>query len=144
MCGHSYALIPGAVNLYQGSLCASRAFTYGLNYPWALSGQHGFSVNLNGNSFAAPAPSDNGYHFVPVALYEHSGSGWMVRGAVRGVLHVMEYLPIGSGFSTYTSVENVNGGLVLMARSAGQVYSASGPAYIYPASVVAFSLGDWA
>lgn len=84
--------------------------------------------------------SDSGYHFVPVFLLERASTNRTLRGTHRGMLHVMEQLPIASGYQILEGVENVAGGLVLMVASCGAVWNA-GDAY-FP-STLAFSLGGW-
>lgn len=139
----SFAQIAGVTSLGQISMAAAAAgytasLTSGVSSPdWALSGQHGMASSAYDN-WATPAPSDNGYHFFPVYLVESSAGGRFMRGKARGLLHVMECLPVASGYSILTGVENINSGLVLMARSAGT--SSTNAVF---AAVPAFSLGDW-
>lgn len=143
----AYTQIFGNIAIGQISMAAAAAFlnpSLGsqITYAFALSGSHGYQntggTNLVADSWATPAPSDNGYHFFPVYLSESSAGGRLMRGKARGLLHVMEYVPQSTGYSILDSVDNIPSGLVLMARSAG----ASNSAYVAP-STVAFSLGDW-
>lgn len=141
-CSRSYAQIFGATTLCQGSMAAISGVISTSNVAWSLSGNRGEGTTQNTPAYFTPAISDNGYHFSNVVLIETSGGSRLLRGTVRGLLHVLEYLPQSSGYSILSGVENVSGGLVLISRSAGSILYASG-AYFYPSSTVAFSLGDW-
>ncbi len=138
----AYTQIFGAIGIGQASMAAAAGFlgvsgAAANSYGWAASGNHGYGATAS-DAWASPAPGDNGYHFFPVYLTEASAGGRLFRGRARGLLHLMEYLPIPSGFSILPGVENVPGGLVLMVRTSGS--SNAGNAY---GSVVAFCLGDW-
>lgn len=144
------SMIPGGVSSGQASILTSCGMLYAAtgagtlyNFTWSLSGNHGYGANQSTESFSSPSVADNGYHFFPVILTESAAGGKLIRGVVRGLLHVMETLPIATGFSVLSGVENVSEGLVMMVRSAGQVQSNTGPAYIYPGSVIALRLGDF-
>lgn len=137
----SYAQTLGTVAAYQGSLCAISFIISGTqSYQWVLSGNHGYSSIPAFVPIAAPSLADSGYHFSPVVFVERSGGGRVLRGTQRGLLHVLEQLPIASGYQVLTGVENVAGGNVLMVASAAHVWVGS---HIYPSAVLAFSLGDW-
>jgi len=68
-----------------------------------------------------------------------SGPQKMLRGSARGLLHIFESSPTVSGnYQLLSGAVDVNGGLVLIIRSAGH-----GLGSVYPASTLAFELGDW-
>lgn len=140
-CSRSYAQINATTSLWQMSMSGAQFSMGGAVGTWSLSGIH--SQN-NGGTYAydvdkwvTPALTDNGYHFSPVLLVELAAGGRMLRGVSRGLLHVLENLPVASGYSIISNVENISGGMVLMARSAGQVGTSGVP------TVIAFSLGEW-
>lgn len=138
----SYAQTLGAVSLYQGSLCACSIVTCTNTntYGWALSGNHGWNNFPAQNPLPSPSLCDSGYHFVQVFLLEKPASGRALRGYQRGLLHLLEQLPIASGYQVLSGVENVSGGKVLMVASTGQIWNNGNQYY---SSVLAFSLGDW-
>ena len=142
----AYSQIFGATPIHQASMCAASSMgsaTSYLTYHWALSANRGVSTTANAPAYATPALGDNGYHFLPVYLFESTASGLSIRGVARGLLHVLEYLPFASGYQVQVGVDNVPEGIVLMVRSAGQAVSGAGPAYTYPSAVLAFKLGDF-
>lgn len=135
------AQILGSTAIQQGSLCAaSLSSNNGSGYVWALSANHGVGSNSAQAPLVAPSAADSGYHFVPVFLKEATAGFRTLRGSQRGLLHVLEQLPISSGFQIYPGVENISGGKVIMVASAGVCWAATN--YYFP-SVIAFSLGDW-
>lgn len=137
----NYAQVVGSTPLHQGSLCAASLFSCSANsYIWALSGNHGYASQSAQVPLVAPSAADNGYHFVPVFLKEATAGFRTLRGTQRGLLHVMEQLPIASGYQIYTGVENISGGKVMMVASAGTCWASTN---YYFSSVIAFSLGDW-
>lgn len=138
----SYAQTVGAAAIRQGSLVAVSMYSQS-SYAWALSGNHGYAANVNQHSIASPSLADSGYHFVPVFLFEQPAAGRTLRGAARGLLHVVEYLPQASGYSILSGVENVNGALVMMVRSAGYVLSSGVSGFSFPATTLGFALGNW-
>ena len=138
----NYAQIIGAVNCYQGSLAAVSMVNYS-QYSWALSGNHGYSNNVDQEPFATPSAADSGYHFVPVFLFEKPAAGRTLRGIARGLLHILEKNPITNGFSLLSGVENIDGGRVMMIATAGYVAYIATPNFIYPKTTIAISLGDW-
>jgi len=142
VCPRPYSQVLGSISLFQGSLCAASmpSGANSVSYAWALSGNHGYASNQAQQPLSAPSMSDSGYHFVPVFLLERASTNRTLRGTHRGMLHVMEQLPIASGYQILEGVENVAGGLVLMVASCGAVWNA-GDAY-FP-STLAFSLGGW-
>lgn len=138
----SYAQTIGLVALYQGSLCACSMVSgaNSISYPWAVSGNHGFSSTPVQLPLLSPSLSDSGYHFVPVFLAERPASGRTLRGSQRGLLHVLEQTPISSSYQLLSGVENVPGAKVLMVASAGHIWNG---ANVLPAATLAFSIGDW-
>jgi len=104
-----------------------------------MSGVHGYNNTVGYDYFATPAPGDAGYHFFPVFLVESASGQKFLRGVCRGLLHIFESNPTFSGnYTILNGVQNVNGGLVLMIRSAGHTVKP-----LYPQTTLAFNLGDW-
>lgn len=138
----SYAQTGAALALYQGSLCAASTYsaTNVTVYVWAFSGNHGYSNNPAQAPIVSPGLADSGYHFVPVYLLERPVAGRTFRGTQRGLLHVLEQLPISSGYQVLTGVNGIPGGRAIMVASYGHLWNGG---HVYYASVVAFSLGDW-
>lgn len=135
-----YSQIFGATTIYQGSaVAASGYWGNGAIQVYAHSGNHGYGANANYDQYVAPGLADNGYHFFPVYLFEAVAGGKTIRGKARGLLHILEYMPVSSGYNILSGVEGVSGALVLLARSAGTAANATS----FPATCVAFSLGDW-
>lgn len=137
VCPRNYAQMIGAVNLVQHSLCGALS-NVNSTAIWKMSGVAGYAANQITN-FMSPSVADNGNHFVPVFLIETPAAGQIIRGTARGLLHVIEYNAQASGYSILTGVNNVTGGLVLLARSNGYFETNS----IAPATTLAFSLSDW-
>lgn len=143
MFARAFTQISGGVASWQGSAASMGYGAPTQAWNWLLSGQHGYGATPNAGPYAAPAVTDNGYHFCPVFCVENSAGGYQnIRGTARGLLHCLEYIPQANGYSILSGVENVAGGLVLMARSAGYVRGGVS-SYMSAASTLAFTLGDW-
>lgn len=138
-CPRSYAQIPGAQTLRQASMVGALLPSYSNTNIFALSGNRGYQTTPGVDAFISPSLSDNGYHFFNVFLIETSTTYRFLRGEVRGLLHVVETLPVASGYSIISGVENISGGLILMAATAGSnaLVTVQAPA------VCAFNLSDW-
>jgi len=144
LCPRTYAAVYGPVSLFQASMSGAlecRLDAAQTNYhAYNFSGNHGYYNTNNTEPYQAPNPGDGGIHFFPVFLIETvSGPQKMLRGSARGLLHIFESSPTVSGnYQLLSGAVDVNGGLVLIIRSAGH-----GLGSVYPASTLAFELGDW-
>lgn len=142
LCPRAYSQVLGAIASYQMSLAGALGLSTAnaaQSYCWAMSGVRGHNATLNVASYASPSLADNGYHFVPVYVMEIAGAGRILRGMVRGLLHVIENQPQASGYTILTGVENVGSSLVVMVKSNGHFSQSSA----YPATTIAFDLGNW-
>jgi hypothetical protein len=119
------------------------------NKAFKLSGAYGYSassgsITYSGYRLTGPSPVDGGIHFVPVYLLENILSGTQkIRGVVRGLLHVVEWLPFSATVAILPSVDGVTGGLVLGFKTQNEIYGYTAGQRLYPETHIAISLGDW-
>lgn len=160
----NYGQVLGAIQVKQASLAAALYVPYsetinsyatsdtnGGVKPFNFSGAHGYhdvsdniTYSVNKGVYAFPNPGDGGLHFVPVFLWEGVTTSRILRGSYRGLLHVLETNTAASSVVIYEGVEEVEGGLVMVIRSQNQSFGYAIGARIYPTTLLAFDLGNWA
>lgn len=127
---------------YGDTGSTQKVFKLSAAYGWSVSSG---TIGYSSYRFTGPSPVDGGIHFVPVYIVEQPLTPTQkIRGTARGLLHILEWLPLTSDIAILPNVDGVTGGLVLGFKTQNEISGYAAAQRLYAETHIAISLGDWA